>query len=261
MVVSDKKLGFLLKEVAQLKKHGYKLDIKCDSVSVFLIGNLEFTAVFAEEQITDSYWLKIIIPERYPLAPPTVKETGGRIPRVVDFHVFPDHTLCLGPPPEVLKKFKCDPTILGFVENLLIPKLFWHSYNAIHPEAPLPAYVHGDKGIEKYRDETNLKEIYFIVLESDDINVVLLLLKMLIDETYKSNPKCPCPSGQKLKDCHGKLLQTLLDMPYWKPEHKKCDYDKMFQEAKENGEINDIRPFSAKRKSGRFIKKRLKKRK
>ena len=261
MAVSDEKLELLIKEVAQLKQHGYELDLKCDSVSAFLVGNLEFTAVFAGEQITDSYWVKIIIPDGYHLVPPAAKEIGGRIPRDVDHHVSPDHTLCLGPPLETLRKFKCDPTLLCFVEKLLIPKLFWHSYNAVHPEAPLPAYKHGDNGIKQYRDEANLKEVYFIILETDDINVILLLLKMLIDGTCKSNPKCPCKRGLHLNDCHSKFLQALFDMPYLKKEHIKCDYDKMFQEAKENGEINDIRPFSAKRERGRLIKKRLKKRK
>jgi hypothetical protein len=259
VAVSDEKLGLLLKEVAQLKEHRYDLDLKCDSASFFLVGNLEFTAVFAGEQITDSYWVKIIIPDRYHLVPPAVKEIGGRIPRVVDFHVNPDHTLCLGPPLDVLKKFKCDPTVLGFVEKLLIPKLFWHSYNAIHPEAPLPAYAHGDEGIEKYRNETNLKEVYFIVLESVDINVVLLLLKMRIDETYKNNPKCPCKSGQHLKDCHSNCLQALLDMPYLKKEYIKLDYDKMFEEAKKHGEIADIRPFLPKRNRKKITKRKLKK--
>jgi hypothetical protein len=260
-VVTDEKIKLLLDQVESVRSRYDNLHLKLNEGKAFLVGELAFTATRIDETISDSYQIKIEFPQRYPCISPTVKEIGGRITRDVDHHVSPDHTLCLGPPQYILKKFKCDPTALGFIENLVIPKLFWHSYNETHPGEPLPAYEHGDKGIKQYRDETNLKEVYFIILESDNIKVILLLLKMFINGTYKSNPRCPCKSGQCLKDCHGKFLQALLDMPYLKPEHIKCDYDKMFQEAKENGKINDIRPFSTKRKRGQLIKKRSKKRK
>ena len=188
-----------------------------------------------------------------------INKIGLRIPKNKDHHVNPDKNLCLGPPLKILMSFREKPTLLNFVKNRLIPNLFWHSYRERYPKMPLPAYSHGDGGIREYHNETNLKEDYFKILGTDDINVILLLIKMLLDETDASNPKCPCRSGQRLKDCHGKNLQLLSDMPYLK-KYLKIDYDKMLQEAKEHGEIVDIRPFSSKRKRGQFLKKKVKRR-
>lgn len=259
MSLTDEKVQFLLGEITDLKNKYSALNLKLKEEKAFLIGKLDFTATLSGETISDSYQIKIEFPQSYPDIPPSVEETGGRIPKILDYHVSDSKFLCLGPALEILSKFRKKPTLLNFVENCLIPFFYWHSYRERHPKKSLAAYSHGDNGIEEYRDETNLKEKYFIVLESDDITVVLLLLQMLIDETYKSNPKCPCKRGQHLKDCHGNCLQLLLDMPYLKKEHIKHDYNKMFQEAKEHGEIADIRPFSAKRKRNRLIRKKLKK--
>lgn len=258
MSLTDEKLQFFLREVAELKKHKDEygeLHLKLEEKKASLIGKLYFTATLNGEIVSDSYKVKIEFPQSYPNIPPSAEEIGGRIPKTLDDHVSDSRFLCLGPALEILSEFKKDPTILNYLENQLKPVLCWHSYREKHPKESLPAYSHCDKGIKEYRDETKLKEKYFIVLESDDVNVILLLLKMLINGTYKNNPKCPCLSGQKLKDCHGKFLQILLDMPYLKKEYIKLDYDKIFQEAKENGEISDIRPFLVKRRRNRLKKK------
>lgn len=257
MSLTDEKIRFLLGEVAEFKKYKNKyceLHLKLKEEKAFLIGKLFFAATLKGETISDSYKIKIEFPQSYPDIPPSTEETGGRIGKTLDDHVSDSRFLCLGPALEILSEFRKEPTILNYLENQLTPILCWHSYKEKHPEESLPAYSHLAKGIEEYRDQTNLKEKYFIVLESNDINVVLLLIKMLIDETYKSNPRCPCKRGQNLKDCHGKFLQSFLDMPYLKMEDIKRDYDKMFEEAKKHGEIDDIRPFSPRRKRKRIIR-------
>jgi len=251
--MTEEKIEFLMREITELKDKYNSLHLKLQEEKAFLIGKLDFTATLEGETISDYYLIKIEFPQSYPDVPPITEEIGGRIPKNIDHHVYPDKTLCLGPPIKVLLKFKKEPTLLNFIENLLIPILYWHSHRERYPEKPLPAYPHGDHGIKEYHNETNLKENYFSLFESDDINVILLLMKMVIDGTYKSNPKCPCRRrGLKLKDCHGNNLQLLLDMPYLK-KHINLDYKKLLQEAKENGEITDIRPFLRKRK--RIIQK------
>ena len=254
--LTDEEIDFILCEVAKLNNKYDGLHLKLENGRAFLIGELNFTATWLDETISDSYQIKIEFPQNYPDIPPMVEETGDRLPKNVDNHIYEGQFLCLGPPLKVLLKFREEPTILNFVETSLIPTRYWHSHRKIHPTKPLPAYSHGDGGIREYHNETNLKEDYFKILKSDNINVVLLLIKMIIDDTYKkSNPKCPCKKGRQLKDCHGKNLQLLLDMPYMK-KYIGLDYDKMFQEAKERGEIDDIRPFSQKKRSRQVIRKK-----
>ena len=78
---------------------------------------------------------------------------------------------------------------------------------------------------------------------------------MIIDETYRNNPKCPCGNNKILNDCHGKHLHALIEMPYMK-QYINIDFEKMLHDAKEQGEISDIRPFSKKRRRNKVKIKR-----
>ncbi|MFX8778197.1 hypothetical protein ABTM50_20220, partial [Acinetobacter baumannii] len=46
----------------------------------------------------DRYRIDIVLDDDHPARPPRVWETGGRIPRTPDRHVFVDGALCLGTP-------------------------------------------------------------------------------------------------------------------------------------------------------------------
>lgn len=222
--MTDEKMLVLLEKVEQLRERYDGLHLKFRQGNAFLVGVLKFNAMHGEDTITDCYRIEICVPSDYPLRPPVVKETGGRIPRNTDHHVNPDKTLCLGPPIELVKKFKREPTLLGYIENLLIPKLYWHSYNQRHPETPLGAYSHGDEGIREYRENTNLQATYFEIFEVNDLSIVLRFLEIIVKGTQNSNSLCPCNRGQTLSTCHGKILESLLEMPYLKKNHLALDY-------------------------------------
>ncbi len=257
MIFKDDKIELLLNEVESIKNRYEQLHLKLNERKAFLIGNLVFNAIMIGETISDSYQIEIEFPRDYPDIPPSVKEIGGRI----NNHLNPENTLCLGPPLKILLEFQQNPTVLYFIERILIPILCWHTYREINSEVHLPYYSRGNDGIKEYHNETNIRENYFKVFNLDNINVVLLIIKMILDDTYKNNPRCPCRSRQKIRDCHhGKDIQLLLEMPHMK-QYIHLDYNKMLKEAIENGEIDDIRPFSDKRRIRRLIKNRVKKRK
>jgi len=224
VVLTDKKMEFFLEQVECLKNRYDELHLKYRQGDVYLVGNLEFKCALEQETITDNYIVEIQFPFDYLLRPPAIKEIGGRIPRNVDHHVNPDHTLCLGPPLQILRQFRKDSTILGCIEKLAIPKLCWHSYNQIHPDNPLTAYSHGDIGIADYRKEVDLQEVYFEIFETKKLCVVLGLLEIIVTKVYHNNLSCPCKSGKILGDCHGKLLQSVVTMPYLKVTHLAQDY-------------------------------------
>lgn len=75
--------------------------------------------------ITDSFALTIRVPQNFPRELPMIIETGGRIPRVADFHVnSTDGSLCLGSPLRQMSALSEHPTLVGFAETLLVPYLF-----------------------------------------------------------------------------------------------------------------------------------------
>jgi len=162
-------------------------------------GKISFSASFQNDTITDTFSVMIILPDDYPHSPPNVQETGGRIP--ADFHQNQDRTLCLGIPIEVRQRFKKEPTLLAFVEKLLIPYLYSYSYFEKYGKLPFGEFAHAGKGIREYYQE---------LFKTDDICIVLELLKIMANGSYRGHHLCPCNSGKILRKCHGQLILKLL---------------------------------------------------
>ena len=214
----------LLQEVALLREVYDGVHLRFRHHAPSLVGELEFRAKCGGIELHDSYSIEIEIPKDYPGCPPATREMGGRIPRDADHHVYPDGTLCLGPPIQVIRDFRRKPTLLGYVEGILIPILFWHSHNEMHRGRVLGAYSHGDKGVAEYRAETDLGAVYCEILGVSQLSTVLQLLELTCKDTLDSAILCPCKSGETLEACHGPALQGLLAMRYFKKTDLALDY-------------------------------------
>jgi len=214
----------LLEEMVAVSEAYQGLHLKCDHGRILVVGELEFRAQRDDIEICDSYTLELQIPDNYPYLPPVVREVGGRIPPDADHHVQPDGALCLGPPIGVFGAFRKQPTLLRFIEDLLIPCLFWHSYNARGPTEPIGAYSHGPKGIAEYRAETDLRGLYCDIFEVRQVSIVVRLLHLACQDEIEYDIPCPCKSGKPLIVCHGKVLRDLLAMPYLKRGDLALDY-------------------------------------
>lgn len=138
--------------------------------------------------------LEIHIPQDYPAGLPMAFEVGGLIPRGTDrWHLMTDNSLCLGSRIEVIRRFRTDPTIRGYLESLVLPYL--HGFlnrneSGVPPQGELP---HGAEG--------TLQD-YQRILNVEQPKVVLPLLAILALGKYSGNQPCPCGSGKKLKRCH-----------------------------------------------------------
>ena len=168
---------------------------------IYLNGKFRFKAsVPNKEEIEDTYFLKIFIPNDFPKDLPIVWETDGKIPHIDDFHVNPDKTLCLGSPLRLLQIVHNNPSLTGFSEKCLVPFLYAISYkrknggNLILGELP-----HGEKG---------MLEDYSVLLGLDDKNQIKKAIKLLGIKKNKANKNlCPCGCGLRLGACpfHRKL--------------------------------------------------------
>lgn len=171
-----------------------------DATGLWVIrGKLSFFATFKAVTIADAFSILILLPDDYPDSPPSVQETGGRIP--ADFHQYRDRTLCLGAPVEVYRRFKTDPRLLAFVETLLVEYLYGYAHFEKYGSMPFGDLSHGCGGIREYYQE---------VFTTDDIQIVMALLKVMADGKYKGHHSCPCGSGKILRKCHGPVMLSLL---------------------------------------------------
>ena len=160
-----------------------------------LKGSLLFSATpKGGKKIIDSYQIEITIPAAFPRVLPSVKETGGKIPRDGKHHVNSDKTLCLGSPLRLLHKISIKPTLVGFAENCLVPYLYAVSNKLQNGEDfSFGELAHGEKGIvEDYMELFRFKT-------RSQVNNALILLGTKRRRANKQ--PCPCGCGKSLGRC------------------------------------------------------------
>lgn len=166
-----------------------------------LRGTFSFTANYKEApSITDSYSLKIFIPEKFPHALPQVTELNNKIPRDFKHHINPDDTLCVGSPFRVLMKIHKQPTINKYAEECLVPYLYAMSHKLTYGgEFIFGELKHGDEGV---------LDDYLDILGLDQHKQTLYALELLGKKKRVANKMlCPCECGKRLGVCpiHNKI--------------------------------------------------------
>ena len=170
-----------------------------DNVHTVLSGTLCFAATFEElPTITDSFEIVVRIPETFPEHLPEVYEVGGSIDSTYG-HVFVDGRACLGAPVEMRRVFALQPSLLGFLNNLVIPYFYGFRYWKMFGKHPFGELAHNGEGIIEY---------YVEILELKNDEYAISVLCFLILYGFQEELECPCGSGLKVRHCHaGGLLE------------------------------------------------------
>jgi hypothetical protein len=162
---------------------------------LLLEGDLQFCAQHeGHPQIRDTYHLQISIPKEFPRQVPTVTEIGGRIPRLDDFHVNGDGTLCLGSRIRVMARLQSEPTVPGFSKNCIVPYLYAMSLKLTHGQDFIFGELrHGIRGeLDDYKELLGLK--------CND-QVVPALRCLLKKKRLANKMSCPCGCRRRLGKC------------------------------------------------------------
>lgn len=194
----DSRKTLIEKHFAEVARTYQYLALEHTNSSSIVWGIIEFEAVYNKISIQDSFLVDIYIPPDYNNTPPEIKEAGGRIPG--NFHTNPDGFLCLAAPIDIIKKFADNPSLLGFVNDLVIPFLYSFSYWEKNMVMPFGELSHGTKG---------LLENYLDLFKVDSGTKVLNFLKILLAKNYMRHHVCPCGSGKKICQCHEEILLKL----------------------------------------------------
>ena len=165
-----------------------------------LSGLFRFSASCPGEKATieDQFQIAIEVPREFPRDIPVVFETGGRIPRLPEFHVNSDGSLCLGSPVRLLAIVAGCPSILSFVDRTLVPFLFAVSKSLTSGRSfPFGELPHGAPGaLADY-------QAMFGLTTARQAKQALWALSLKKRVANKST--CPCGCGQRLGKCRLRL--------------------------------------------------------
>lgn len=197
--------------------HGMSIGPSRDS-DMILKGIFSFSAATkGGKNISDTYQIEITIPAEFPRKLPSVRESGGKIPRDGKYHVNFDKTLCLGSPLRLLRKISNKPTLVGFAENCLVPYLYAVSNKLQNGEEFLfGELAHGERGVvEDYMEMFRFKT-------RAQVDNVLILLGM--KRRIANKRPCPCICGRRLGACpfHRTIndYRKLAPRSWFKSHHK-----------------------------------------
>jgi len=148
-----------------------------------------------------SYEVWIGIQSAYPYVEPVVFETGNKIPKKLERHVFPkSKRCCLGVWEEWLLKEE-DHSVANFMNTILQSYFVSQNYFDLYGEWPFGERAH---------DETAFVESFAEILNVPPIKeTVLSYVCILCGDWPKGHSNCPCRSGKRLRDCHHEELMEL----------------------------------------------------
>jgi len=148
----------------------------------------------------DRYQVEIQLPPNFPSGIPRVRETGMRIPRIADRHMYADGTACLFVEEEWIM---ANPEgtdwfvfLNGPVRNFFIGQCLVEAGAGW----PFGQRSHGSKGI---------LECYAELTCANDLRTAYNYLEMLGKKKLKGHWPCPCGSRMKIRDCHRQVIWSL----------------------------------------------------
>jgi hypothetical protein len=141
----------------------------------------------------DRFQVEIQFPSHFPRGIPRVRETGMRIPRIADRHMYPDGTACLFVDEEWIMVNPEGTNWLTFLNGPVRNFFIGQCLVEAGEEWPFGQRSHGARGI---------LECYVELTGTNDLRTAYNYLQTLSKKKIKGHWPCPCGSGRKICDCH-----------------------------------------------------------
>ena len=165
-----------------------------------LVHHLENNSLSGELFLPDgdSYEILIFL-NNYPDHFPIVIETGGRIPKKLDRHIYTDRGSCCfttAAKAQILLRTKIT-SLVKFIDEIVIRYFQNNSFYELNNKYCFEEYEHGALGVvQSYQDILGVKSLSVIVK---------LILQRLKNSKLTLRDLCFCNSGQSLKKCNSGL--------------------------------------------------------
>ena len=158
--------------------------------SICISGNLICTG---DDGPFDAFEISAFLPIGFPLAEPFVWETGERIPRTAERHIYPRPENCCLCVWEEWLWGKPDVDFEDFLVGPLQSYFVSQSIFEMTGEWPFDERDHDKEGLDQALAE----------MLSDIPNVLMdQALAILSQPKMKGHARCPCGSGLRLRNCH-----------------------------------------------------------
>lgn len=196
-------LGMIIASPGFRLSSAYTLDWEC----VVVHGACGISISDYGQQI--EYGISIPMPDKYPKQLPILFCNDSKLPvGNIDRHIMSNGSACLGVYAEIMTKWEIKPGIVNFLENFVAPFLVWQAYYDAHQKPPSwGERSHFTKGIIEY---------YAELLGMNKRHSVIEFMKLLARTNRpKGHERCPCGSGNKLRNCHRELLYNTREKVAW----------------------------------------------
>jgi hypothetical protein len=177
-----------------------ELKYKKISNGYLIYGNLKFRAKYEKLKMYEgNFEIEIEIDNKFPKVIPKIRETGNKVSDI--FHKSYNGLLCLGVDTEIKLKLKCNPSIVNYIEKIVIPYFYSFLFWQDNGKVPYGEFSHGPEGVKEFfNDYLNLYSLK---------RILKLLAYSNAKKSIKGNNECPCGSGKKIRNCHQKQLNEL----------------------------------------------------
>ena len=144
------------------------------------------------------YSIELELPNDYPNTVPLVYETGGKIKRDAEHHIFTGGNCCLFVEEETYKYYPKGTSIVGFIKKVVTGHFLNQKYFERKGKWIDGDRSHGIKGkLEFYRE----------VLNTNDLYTIFRFIQYLAKDRMVDYQICFCGSKKKLGNCHIKLVR------------------------------------------------------
>lgn len=188
--------------------------------SVVVCGTYGIFIPDSAQQI--EYGISIFMPIKYPKQLPDMFCNDLKLPiDNIDRHIMDDGSACLGVYADIMTRWSLKPGIVSFLENFVAPFLVWQAYYDAHQKPPSwGERSHFAEGIIEY---------YAELLGLNKCPSVVEFMKLLGRKNRpKGHERCPCGSGNKLRNCHRQLLYNAREKIAW--QHVAKDLQAVLQD-------------------------------
>ena len=170
---------------------------------VRISGSFLLNREFNGHRVYKKYNITIVIPIN-----------SSKLPYVIDSnsyidekyrHYYSNGVLCLETDTKLLLDYEKKFDIIHWMENYVECYFFTYEYYKRYGEFPYGERSHGVMGIiETYQD----------ILNAKDVVEAFHILQYIHSKDYRGHMKCPCQSGKRIRDCHGKQMMRFYTNDY-----------------------------------------------
>ena len=177
-----------------------------------LSGDIKVHRSIEQYVINRTYSIEIYVPmtvEDLPYVVYTGNAINNKYP-----HMYKDGKLCLATDIDMRLAFREDASLAKWMKDFVEPFFVIYEYYERYGYYPSGDRAHGAKGIVQ-----SYMEI-FDVTEKQASHIMLFMWK----NRYRGHQPCPCGSGERIRNCHGKrLLEFYNDPVLFDQVRKDCD--------------------------------------